>query len=74
MHLIARVEDTNMISRGGREGAKEGAARAAALLERETYPAREQMEALDDWFIERNLSPGGCADLLSAVYFVDRLL
>lgn len=74
LHLIARVEDTNMISRGGREGAKEGAARAAALLERETYPAREQMEALDDWFIERNLSPGGCADLLSAVYFVDRLL
>lgn len=72
LHLIAWVEDTNMISRGGIQGAKAGAEKAAALLEREITLAK--VEELDDWFIQRNLSPGGCADLLAAVYFLDRLL
>ena len=70
--IIAQVEDTNMLARGGPALAREGAKRAAALLK--AGPARRTMEALDDWFIENNLSPGGCADLLAAVYFVQRLL
>lgn len=71
LHLIARVEDTNMISRGGPEGAKAGAEKAAALLA--CNLTLEQMGELDDWFMERNLSPGGCADLLAAVYFFHSL-
>lgn len=71
LHLIARVEDTNMISRGGIQGAKAGAEKAALLLNKEITLA--EVEALDDWFIQRNLSPGGCADLLAAVYFLDKL-
>lgn len=71
LHLIAQVEDTNMISRGGMEKAREAAQKAAALLG--TGPTAEQIRALDDWFITYNLSPGGCADLLAAVYFVHRL-
>lgn len=70
LHLIARVEDTNMLSRGGPEGAREGARRAAQLL---PSPSLAQIEALDQWFIQQNLSPGGCADLLAAVYFVHEL-
>ena len=30
-------------------------------------------EALDDAFIARNLSPGGCADLLAVTYFLHRI-
>lgn len=72
LHLIARVEDTNMIARGGPEGAKTGAEACAALLRGDCTLA--EVESLDDWFIENNLSPGGCADLLAAVYFVHGLI
>lgn len=71
LHLIAVVEDTNMIARGGIEGARAGAERCAGLLK--TDYALTDVEALDEWFIRRNLSPGGCADLLAAVYFIHRL-
>lgn len=69
--LAAAVEDTNMLSRGGPELAREGAARAAELLGK--APSTAELQALDDWFIEKNLSPGGCADLLAAVLFADKL-
>lgn len=71
LHLIARVEDTNMISRGGITLAREAREMAASLL---PSPTMEQLLELDQWFIERNLSPGGCADLLAAVCFVRRLI
>jgi triphosphoribosyl-dephospho-CoA synthetase len=32
-----------------------------------------EIEALDEEFIKRNLSPGGCADLLAATYFLHKL-
>lgn len=73
LHLIARVEDTNLLSRGGPEGAREAREKASALLERSPRPSRGEIETLDDWFISRNLSPGGCADLLAAVYFLQDL-
>ncbi|MDO5401406.1 MAG: triphosphoribosyl-dephospho-CoA synthase CitG [Eubacteriales bacterium] len=73
LHLIAQVEDTNMIARGGREGAAQGAAWAGALLRHDRLPTPAELEELDSRFIRQNLSPGGCADLLAAVYFVDRL-
>lgn len=73
LHLIARVTDTNMLSRGGEKGAAVGAAWALQLIEGGAIPTREQIEALDDRFIRENLSPGGCADLLAAVYFVEKL-
>jgi len=66
--LIAQVEDTNMIRRGGRETAKKAAEMAAQVLEAENW--RSRTENLDAWFIQHNLSPGGCADLLAAVYFL----
>lgn len=73
LHLIAKVEDTNMLSRGGAQGAAEGAAWARSLIAGGQIPTTAQMEALDDRFIRQNLSPGGCADLLTAVYFVEAL-
>ena len=67
LHLIAEAEDTNLYHRGGPEGAKWAASAAKALL---PNPSMEQILQLDDAFIERNLSPGGCADLLAVTYFL----
>lgn len=70
LELIARVEDTNLVARGGLEGWRWAADRARALLAEGPVPRREAVEALDREFIARNLSPGGCADLLAMVYLL----
>lgn len=70
LHLIAEGSDTNLWHRGGPDGAHWAAAAAKTLL---PHPSREQLAELDDAFIARNLSPGGCADLLSATYFLYKL-
>lgn len=70
LHLIAHVEDTNLYRRGGEEGASFAAATAKAMLKNQPYPTMTQIAALDDTFINRNLSPGGCADLLAITYFL----
>ena len=68
IRLITEVTDTNLVARGGMEG-RQWAARAAAGLSG-TVLAREALEELDREFIRRNLSPGGCADLLAITYFL----
>ena len=73
LHLIAHVEDTNLYHRGGIEGASWAAEVAKALLQESAYPNSVQIEPLDDAFIQRNLSPGGCADLLAVTYFLHNL-
>ena len=72
LHLISRAADTNMVKRGGPNGAAWGAAAAEALLKHSPLPSFEQIAALDDAFIQRNLSPGGCADLLAVTLFLNR--
>lgn len=70
IHLIAQVEDTNLYHRGGSEGAAFAKAAAKALL---PSPEMGDVEMLDAQFIARNLSPGGCADLLAATLFLSAL-
>ena len=70
LHLIARVEDSNLYRRGGPEGAAWAKAEAEKCL---PLPSMEQIAVLDDAFIARNLSPGGCADLLAATLFLAAL-
>lgn len=66
--LISEVTDTNLIGRGGMEG-RQWAAQAASRL-KGTILNRKALEQLDREFIQRNLSPGGCADLLAITYFL----
>lgn len=73
LHLIAEVKDTNLYHRGGVEGAEFAANAARILLQGNELPRTEQLEALDDTFIAKNLSPGGCADLLAVTYFVHKI-
>lgn len=70
LHLIARGTDTNMVSRGGPERAKQAAEDCARLLGRCPLPEMEELARLDRAFIRDNLSPGGCADLLAAALFL----
>lgn len=70
LHLVAAVEDTNLLHRGGAQGAAWARDAARRLL---PHPSIQQLEALDDAFIARNLSPGGCADLLAVTYFLHSL-
>lgn len=70
LHLIARGTDTNMVARGGPERAKKAAEDCAQLLKRSPLPEMEELVKLDKKFIQDNLSPGGCADLLAITYFL----
>lgn len=64
--LISRTEDTNMIHRGGAETAARCREEAGRILEEITPDNfHEKLTALDTDYIRRNLSPGGCADLLA---------
>lgn len=70
IQLIAQVEDTNLYHRGGEVGAAFAKKSANALG---NSPTTAQIEALDDAFIARNLSPGGCADLLAVTLLLHKL-
>lgn len=70
LHLIARETDTNMVKRGGVDGAAWGAQKARDLLKNTQSPSAREIAALDAEFIEKNLSPGGCADLLALTLFL----
>ncbi len=74
--LLATVEDTNLLHRGG--GAGSGFARAAAAgflagggVGRAGW--RDRAVAIHGAFVARRLSPGGSADLLAMTLFLDAL-
>lgn len=74
--LIARVEDTNLLHRGGREGARFAAAAAASFLAEGGVGSvgwQQRAQRIHEDFIARGLSPGGCADLLAMTLFVDAI-
>lgn len=70
--LMAQVVDTNLIARGGLEG-QQWAMEQTKNLPQGRAATRQETEELDRALIERNLSPGGCADLLAITYFLEFL-
>ena len=69
---MARLEDTNLIRRGGRDGLNFAKKKAA---ETATLPKDNRMEAIyrfDEEMIERNLSPGGSADMLALAFLINK--
>ena len=68
--LIARVHDTNVLHRAGEDGLLWLQRRAKDLLSEFSLQALEQ---LDRECIEKNISPGGCADLLAIALFLERV-
>jgi triphosphoribosyl-dephospho-CoA synthase len=72
--LIAAVRDTNLLHRGGAEGADYASEAAAAFLSAGGVGApdwRARAVSVHAGFVARHLSPGGCADLLAMTLFVD---
>lgn len=70
LNLLAHTDDTNMISRGGIDLQREKAAQLTELLAGTPYPGKAALDALDRDYMEKNLSPGGSADLLALCYLL----
>ncbi|MGT2487457.1 triphosphoribosyl-dephospho-CoA synthase MdcB [Methylobacterium oryzae CBMB20] len=74
--LLAVVDDTNLLHRGGTDGLVGARAAAATFLEAGGIAApawRERAAATHRAFVAARLSPGGCADLLAATLLLDAL-
>ena len=72
--LLASVEDTNLLYRGGTDGLGFAWREADRFLQAGGVGQAawcEQAEATHRAFIARRLSPGGCADLLACTLFLD---
>jgi triphosphoribosyl-dephospho-CoA synthase len=76
MTLIADVTDTNLLHRGGPEGLRFAQASVSTFLASGGIGSpgwRGRAIDIHHAFVARNLSPGGSADLLAMVLFVDLL-
>ena len=70
LHLLSATDDTNLIHRSHRDTQLQIKQQINDLLAKEPFPAMADIEALDRDFIQKNLSPGGSADLLAVTYFL----
>ena len=72
LHLIAHVEDTNVVARSDANRLNE--IRSAAIAFLQTKPSNGEMinhcAALNTAFVAEGISPGGSADLLAVSYFL----
>jgi triphosphoribosyl-dephospho-CoA synthase len=74
--ILASMEDTNLLHRGGTVGLRYAQEAASCFLEKggiEQADWREQAVAVHRAFVVRRLSPGGSADLLAITLFLDAL-
>ncbi|MFJ2443219.1 triphosphoribosyl-dephospho-CoA synthase [Streptomyces sp. NPDC087658] len=76
MAVVASLEDTCLLHRGGRAGlalARSGAREVLRAGGTATPAGRARLAGLDAALAERRLSPGGSADLLAAGLYLDSL-
>jgi triphosphoribosyl-dephospho-CoA synthase len=74
--VMATLDDTCVLARGGRDALAEMQHGARCVLERGGAAAlagRRELKTLDRRLVELHVSPGGAADLLAAALFLDRL-
>lgn len=72
--LIASVEDTNLLHRGGLDGLRFAHGVAGRFIASGGVRApdwRARAQSIHESFVARRLSPGGSADLLAMTLFVD---
>ena len=70
MHLIPATQDTNLYARSDAHTQAAVCQEIRKLLEANPFPTQEVLEEWDAKFIQKNLSPGGSADLLAASFFL----
>ncbi len=74
--LLAHIDDTNLLHRGGPEGLDYARTAATSFLKSGGVAQPDWRQAagtIHRAFVERRLSPGGCADLLAITLFLDAL-
>ena len=71
--IMAELYDTNAYSRAGSEGAEYVRKRAAEINALPLSKRLPEVVEFDRELIERNINCGGCADMLAAAIFLDRL-
>ncbi len=69
--IMSMLDDTNVAYRKGADEMKQVKAEARALLDDFSLAKLSQMNSD---FTARNISPGGCADMLSLTFFVHSLI
>jgi triphosphoribosyl-dephospho-CoA synthase len=72
--LIAALEDTNLLHRGGLPGLQFARREARRFIDQGGVGRpgwRKRAQAVHESFVARRLSPGGSADLLAMSLFVD---
>ncbi|WP_291633320.1 triphosphoribosyl-dephospho-CoA synthase CitG [Clostridium sp.] len=73
INLMAEGEDTNVIIRGGIDSLIRVKAISREFLEAggmKQFQAKEKLENINEYFVRKNLSPGGAADLLAVSIFL----
>lgn len=73
LHMLITAGDTNLLWRSNPKVYEATLDSVRTLLYCNPYPGKQDLEMLDRAFIEKNLSPGGSADLLALVYFLHSL-
>lgn len=74
--LMSKVEDSNIVSRGGMDSlryVKDTAGQFISSGGMRQKDAYDKLHKMNEDFISRNLSPGGSADLLSLVIFLGKM-
>ncbi|MFS8541505.1 MAG: triphosphoribosyl-dephospho-CoA synthase, partial [Tissierellales bacterium] len=74
--LMSTLEDSNVVYRGGMEALDLVKREAKNFLEKGNLEKENAYELINDMnklFVEKNISPGGSADLLSVSIFIGKL-
>ena len=74
--LLSQVEDTNILSRSDQATLEQAQKEAGAVLDKGGAFTREGLQAvwdLNESFVKKNISPGGCADLLILAIFLEKM-
>ena len=70
---MARLEDTNLLYRGGEAGLSFARSEARRISEIRDVGGRiRELAALNKEMIRRGLSPGGSADMLALAFLLER--
>lgn len=67
LHIMTTLDDTNVLHRAGFELAQEVKKQAEQLLDNFSESG---LQALNEQFIQQNISPGGAADMLSLTIYI----
>jgi holo-ACP synthase/triphosphoribosyl-dephospho-CoA synthase len=70
LSVMANMTDTNLIARSDLTTQRKASSKAGELVRDGRCPERDEIDALDREFIDKDLSPGGSADMLALCWML----